>query len=63
MQLLNSTTSATGPYWTAQELASLATFVLEDIVPADGPAPPFVPWRGRAVRVVHQVPRLTPLRL
>ena len=33
--LLNSTSSATGPYWNAQELAALATFVIEDIAPDD----------------------------
>jgi hypothetical protein len=33
--LLNTTSSATGLYWNAQELAALATFVIEDIAPDD----------------------------
>ena len=36
--LMNSTGTATGLYWNAQELKALATFVLEEIAPNDGTA-------------------------
>lgn len=36
--LLNTTGSATGLYWNAQELRALADFVLNDIIPGDGNA-------------------------
>ncbi len=38
--VINSTGTATGVYWQAQELKALATFVIEDIVPGDATAEP-----------------------